>query len=115
MFGVVWSGCSYLHAKDLPQSVHAAVTLSRTGHLGADMVREYLAGSLFHRFARPIIMRFRPLRAGSLVTVKLDNGRIIQGEVKAVLTQSNGNKYQVSWGNETARISERNILDLLKS
>jgi hypothetical protein len=59
-------------------------------------------------------MRLRPLKAGSLVRVKLDNGRVIQGEVKAVVTLTNGHKYQVSWGNETARISERNILEKLE-
>jgi hypothetical protein len=59
-------------------------------------------------------MRLRPLKAGSLVRVKLDNGRVIQGEVKAVVTFTNGHKYHVSWGNETARISERNILEKLE-
>jgi hypothetical protein len=59
-------------------------------------------------------MRLRPLKAGSLVRVKLDNGRVIEGEVRAVVTLTNGHKYQVSWGNETARISERNILEKLE-
>jgi hypothetical protein len=59
-------------------------------------------------------MRLRPLKAGSLVRVKLDNGRVIEGEVKAVVTLTNGHKYQVSWGHETARISERNILEKLE-
>jgi hypothetical protein len=60
-------------------------------------------------------MHLRPLKAGPLVRAKLDNGRVIEGEVKAVVTLTNGHKYQVSWGNETARISERNILEMLKS
>jgi hypothetical protein len=58
-------------------------------------------------------MRLRALKAGSLVRVKLDNGRVIEGEVKAVVTLTNGHKYQVAWGCETARISERNILEKL--
>jgi hypothetical protein len=47
------------------------------------------------------------------VTVKLDSGRVIQARVKAVLTATNGYRYNVSWGNETAKISERNILEQL--
>jgi hypothetical protein len=39
---------------------------------------------------------------------------VIEGEVRAVVTLTNGHKYQVSWGNETARISERNILEKLE-
>jgi hypothetical protein len=55
----------------------------------------------------------KPLKAGSLVRVKFDNGRIVDGRVKAVVVQTNGEKYQVSWGYETARVGAKNIIEKL--
>jgi hypothetical protein len=51
------------------------------------MAREYHAGEPFPEArASNLNMRLRPLKAGSLVRVKLDNGRVIEGHVKAVRT-----------------------------
>jgi hypothetical protein len=53
----------------------------------------------------------KPLKAGSMIRIKLDNGRSVDGRVKAVVTLGSGQKYQVTWGHETARVSLRQIID----
>jgi len=44
------------------------------------------------------------LKVGDHITVKLSGGRLVTAVIKAVVEASEGQRLQVSFGNETARI-----------
>ena len=43
-------------------------------------------------------------KVGDHITVKLSSGRLVEAEIKAIVETTNGERLQVSFGNETARI-----------
>ena len=49
-------------------------------------------------------------KVGDLVLVKLSGGRIVEATIKAVIETTEGVRLQVSFGDETARIYEWQIV-----
>jgi len=50
-------------------------------------------------------------KVGEHVLVKLSGGRIVEATIKAVIETTNGVRLQVSFGDETARIYEWQIVE----
>ncbi len=48
------------------------------------------------------------------VTVKLSGGRLANAEIKAIIETTDGKRLQVSFGNETARIHLRQVVEKLR-
>jgi hypothetical protein len=56
----------------------------------------------------------RNYKVGDHVLVKLSGGRLVQATIKAIIDTTDGVRLQVSFGQETARIYERQIIRCLK-
>jgi hypothetical protein len=50
-------------------------------------------------------------KVGDHVLVKLSGGRIVEATIKAVVETTEGVRLQVSFGEETARIYDRRIIE----
>jgi hypothetical protein len=50
------------------------------------------------------------LPAGQIVRVKLNDGRVVDGEIKSVTWTTSGARMQVSFGNETALVYEWQVV-----
>jgi hypothetical protein len=56
----------------------------------------------------------RKYELGDHLPVKLSGGRIVEAEVKAVIETTNGVRLQVSFGDETVRIYEWQIVEEIR-
>ena len=53
-------------------------------------------------------------KVGQHVTVKLSGGRLVEAEIKAIVETAEGERLQVSFGNETARIYLWQVVEKLR-
>ena len=53
-------------------------------------------------------------KVGDHITVKLSGGRLVEAEIKAIVETTEGERLQVSFGNETARIYLWQVVEKLR-
>jgi hypothetical protein len=53
-------------------------------------------------------------KVGDHITVKLSGGRLVEAEIKAIVETTKGDRLQVSFGNETARIYLWQVVEKLQ-
>ena len=58
-------------------------------------------------------MKSKSYKVGSRLRVQLFSGRVVQGEVTAILNQSAGRKVQILFGNAMATVNPEQIIEVL--